>query len=188
MIIGKSNLETDILLIIYNLISEDITAVININIACLHDYPDFVPIITEWHLRQWNHIPPIYTHDSYKQYLLSHYKRNCIPTMFVAVSNNKVIGTAALEDYDMDTHRDLSPWLASVYVDKNHRRKGVGRTLVRHVIEQAHITGTKKLYLFTPDHASFYEHFGWTVLFKEKYYGEWENIMALAISDIENDR
>ena len=75
--------------------------------------------------------------------------------MLVAVQNNKVIGTAALDDYDMDTHPELSPWIASLYVEKNHRKKGAGAALVRRIIEEARSSNIKKLYLFTHDQERF---------------------------------
>ncbi len=102
--------------------------------------------------------------------------------MFVAVQNDVVIGTAALDNYDMDTHKELSPWLARVYVEKNSRRKGVGEALVRCVIEEARSLQVKRLYLFTANHARYYNRFGWTTLFQEKYYGEQEYVMVLDIS------
>ena len=102
--------------------------------------------------------------------------------MFVAVHNAKVIGTAAFDDDDMDTHPELSPWLASLYVDKKHRKKGIGEALVRRIIEEARSTNVKNLYLFTPDQQHFLERFGGKTLFQEEYYGELESVMILDIS------
>ena len=153
----------------------------NISIGYLNDYPNFIPLIAQWHLKQWHHILSSYTIDRYVQLLSYHYQRGGIPTMFVALNNNTVVGTAAFDDYDMDTHTELSPWLASVYVYEKYRKKGVGKALVRRVIEEAFATKSEKLYLFTSNQVSFYKRFGWITMFREKYYGEEENVMVLNI-------
>ena len=134
----------------------------NISIGYLNDYPNFIPLIAQWHLKQWHHILSSYTIDRYVQLLSYHYQRGGI-------------------DYDMDTHTELSPWLASVYVYEKYRKKGVGKALVRRVIEEAFATKSEKLYLFTSNQVSFYKRFGWITMFREKYYGEEENVMVLNI-------
>jgi N-acetylglutamate synthase-like GNAT family acetyltransferase len=154
----------------------------NLTIDYINDHPESTPTIAEWHIGQWGHILDDFTLRSYKEYLASHYQKGGIPSLFVAVNNKKVIGTAALDDYDMDTHQELSPWIASLYVDKEHRQRGVGTALINRVITEARVTGVKKLYLFTPDQERFLARFGWKLLFREKYYGEMESVMVLDIS------
>jgi GNAT superfamily N-acetyltransferase len=154
----------------------------NLTIEYVNDHPEAIKTIAKWHYDRWQNILPNFTLDTYAEYLASHYKRGGIPTLFTAVSEGKVIGTAALEDDDMDTHPALSPWLANVYVDGNYRKQGVGETLVHRVIKEAGSAGVKKLYLFTPDREHYFGRFGWRTLFKELYYGDMESVMVLDIS------
>jgi GNAT superfamily N-acetyltransferase len=154
----------------------------DIIIEYLNDHPESISTVAKWHLEQWGHILPDFSPEKYTRFLFSHYRRGGIPSMFVAVQNGKVIGTAALDDYDMDTHPELSPWMASLYVDKKHRKRGVGEFLVRRVIEEARSSKVKKLYLFTSNQENFLERFGWNILFREEYYGEMESVMGLDIS------
>jgi N-acetylglutamate synthase-like GNAT family acetyltransferase len=154
----------------------------NLIIEYINDHPESINTIAKWHYDQWHHVMPNFTLDSYTDFLSSHYRRGGIPTMFVAVHNSIVIGTAALEDYDMDTHRELSPWIASLYVDNDYRKRGVGTALINRVIAEARAVRAKKLYLFTPDQERFLARFGWKLLFKEEYYGEMESVMVLDIS------
>ena len=154
----------------------------DITIEYLNDHPEFVNTIAKWHYEQWHHILPDFTLEKYIQFLSTHYRRGDIPSLFVALYRDNIIGTAALEDHDTDTHPELSPWLASLYVEKNHRRKGAGITLVKRVIKEAQLNKVKKLYLFTLDQERFLKRFGWTVLFLEEYYGERVSVMVLDIS------
>jgi N-acetylglutamate synthase-like GNAT family acetyltransferase len=154
----------------------------NITIEYINDHPEVIKTVAKWHYDQWHDVLPNFTLDTYTEFLSSHYRRGGIPSMFVAVDNGKVIGTAALDNDDMDTHPQLTPWIASLYVDGKYRKQGVGETLVRRVIEEARSAGVKKLYLFTPDREHYLGRFGWRTLFKELYYGEMESVMVLDIS------
>lgn len=154
----------------------------NLQIEYINDHPESIETVAKWHYDQWHNILPNFTLDTYVEYLSAHYRRGGIPTLFVAVDNGKVIGTAALDYDDMDTHPALSPWIASLYVDGKYRKQGVGETLVRRVIEEARSAKVKKLYLFTPDREHYLGRFGWKTLFKELYYGEMETVMVLDIS------
>lgn len=95
-------------------------------IEYLNDHPEAISTVAKWHYDQWHHVMPDFTLEKYTRFLSSHYRRGGIPTMFVVVEDDKVIGTAALDDDDMDTHPELSPWMASLYIDKEHRKRGVG--------------------------------------------------------------
>jgi predicted N-acetyltransferase YhbS len=154
----------------------------NFKIENISEHPEFIKTIADWHIKQWGHILPRFTPESYAAHLSSHYRKSGVPALFVAVDESKVIGTAALENDDMDTHPKLSPWLASVYVDVKYRKNGVGETLVRRVIEEARTAKAKELYLFTPDRAHYYSRFGWKLFFKEEYYGDTVSVMVLGIS------
>ncbi|MDT9702904.1 GNAT family N-acetyltransferase, partial [Streptomyces sp. P17] len=61
----------------------------------------------------------------------------------------QVVGTASILLQDMQTNRDLSPWLANIYLAPAARGKGLGKWLVLQVMQQAQQLGLTKLYLFT---------------------------------------
>jgi N-acetylglutamate synthase-like GNAT family acetyltransferase len=82
----------------------------------------------------------------------------------------------------MDSRTDLSPWLANVYVNANHRNKGLGKLLVNAVIEHARAIGLQKIYLFTADKADFYRALGWSMISHEDYKGEMVTIMEYELS------
>ena len=51
--------------------------------------------------------------------------------------DQELFGSAAIIEHDMDTRMELSPWLASVFVAPEFRKRGIGSKLVTHVMEQA---------------------------------------------------
>ncbi len=152
------------------------------SIEYLTAHPKDIPTIAGWHMKQWGNILPDFTLETYARFLSAHYERGGIPTMFVAVHEGQVIGTAALEDDDMDTRPELTPWLASLYTDEKYRHNGVGEALVKKVIEEAKRLEVKKLYLFTPDRQHYHERFGFKTIFQENYYGDLESVMVLDIT------
>ena len=77
----------------------------------------------------------------------------------------------------MEIHTELTPWVASVYVEASRRKCGVGRQLLRAIEEKALELGHARLYLFTPKAEGFYAKQGWTVVERTDYYGELVSIM-----------
>jgi GNAT superfamily N-acetyltransferase len=154
----------------------------NYTIEYINDHPEAISTIAKWHIGQWGHILPEFTLESYAGFLASHYRRGGIPSLLIALDDKKIIGTAALEDNDMDTHPELSPWIASVYTDEDYRKKGVATALFNRVVSEARLARANKLYLFTPDQEHFWVKRGCKPLFIDNYYGETESVMVLNIS------
>jgi hypothetical protein len=57
------------------------------------------------------------TVDGWLDHIRTRMNRDRIPTAVVALDEVAApVGTAALTEHDMETHRELSPWLGGVYV------------------------------------------------------------------------
>jgi predicted N-acetyltransferase YhbS len=108
-------------------------------------------------------------------------KRRDIPLTFVAREKGVVVGTASLVAHDMETRLDLTPWLASVYVLPNYRRRGFGSSLCKRVVQEAHRLGFGRLYLFTFDRKTFYERLGWKAVQRGHYHTHEVTVMVLGI-------
>ncbi|TMW70371.1 GNAT family N-acetyltransferase [Alteribacter natronophilus] len=83
-----------------------------------------------------------------------------LPLFYMAVEENKIIGTAALIRNDLNSRQDLCPWLACLFVDKEHRGKQIGSQLLNYGLKLAADLGCQKLYL-TSDLENYYERYGW---------------------------
>lgn len=82
--------------------------------------------------------------------------------VYIATLNDEVIGVATICPEDWGVRRDLTPWLGNLFVKPQYRRMGLGKALVRYVLEQ-----TKNvLYLWTyrEDLLPFYENMGFRIL------------------------
>ena len=141
------------------------------HIDYLADHPEFLPAVAHWHHEEWSYIRPGDTVEARTLRLRAECGRGEIPTTFVAFSGSTPIGSAMLIAHDMDTHLELTPWLAGVFVAPDYRGRGIGSALVRHVVDFATGLGVKRLYLFTPDAERMYSRLGWSVLDRTRYRG-----------------
>lgn len=87
----------------------------------------------------------------------------CIPLILFATLDGVPAGTASIVYDDLPSRPDLNPWLASVFVDRPFRNRGVASRLVLTALSQADKLQVPQLYLFTHDRANFYERFGWVM-------------------------
>lgn len=144
----------------------------HIRIEYLADFPEWVPVVAKWHHDQWSHLNPGRSlSERIAEYELKHGRKQ-IPTTVVGLLGDQPVGSASLIEHDMDTHLELTPWLASVFVSPAHRGRGFGSALVRRIEAEAQSLGTEVLYLFTPDRESLYARMDWKPMLKEEYRGE----------------
>jgi N-acetylglutamate synthase-like GNAT family acetyltransferase len=141
--------------------------------------PEHIPTIAAWHHAQWGYLNPGGTLESRVERMQRFLKGAAMPAMYICVEGKHLVGTAALVESDMDSHPELSPWLASVYVNPDYRKRGLGSALVKHVVSQARNHGFSPLYLFTPDQARFYQNLGWQFMAQESYRGGEATLMKI---------
>lgn len=136
-----------------------------------------IPTLASWLHSEWGHLSPQVAFDDLVARLEKQATPNKIPQTFVALEDETPVGTASLIENDMSTQKELSPWLASVYVVPEFRNRGIGSKLVRVAIQEAKHLGTSRLYLLTPDKIKFYSNLGWRILRCAEYRGENVTIM-----------
>ncbi|MBD9356322.1 GNAT family N-acetyltransferase [Methylomonas albis] len=152
------------------------------NIINLSQEPHKIPTLAQWHQAEWAGLNPGQTLEDRIERMQAYLSNKLIPSTFICKHEGTLAGSAAIIESDMDTHLELTPWLASVYVTPAFRRQGIGAKLVKHVMSQAETAGVAKLYLFTPDQADFYQKLGWTEMEEEDYRGHRVKIMSVVLS------
>jgi len=134
-------------------------------IEYLADHPQHALTLARWHHREWGALMPDWTRGDAERELVGHATRRDIPTTLVLLGDDQaLVGSVSVLDEDASEFRDLSPWLASLYVAPPARGRGLGAQLVHAAVDHARSMGVPRLYLFTPDHAAFYARLGWSVL------------------------
>jgi len=140
-----------------------------LQICNLRDHPEAVPRIAKWHFAEW--------HALYPQKALADFERDlheslgdaAIPQTWLLIDSDELCGTASVLVHDMTINKNLSPWLANIFIRKEKRGSGLGKTLVLNVMDEIRRLGVPEIYLFTEDQQAFYEKLNWTWLKTEDY-------------------
>lgn len=148
--------------------------------------PQNLDMLAQWHHHEWASLNPGQTLQQRISNMQLYLNNDFIPSTFVALDtcqknhqHNRPLGSAAIVDSDMTTRSNLSPWLASVYVEENNRKKGIGSQLVEYVMLQAKNNSIRSLYLFTPNNSHFYQRLGWSIIEKTNYHNSDVCIMRI---------
>lgn len=142
-----------------------------IQINYLMDHPQFLPELARLHFEEWGDLSPHETLEERTQRLAGLCGHCEIPTALVAMTDQELVGSALLVTHDMKTRKDLSPWLAGVYVKPAYRCRGIASNLVARVEAEAARLHISRLYLYTPSEAAFYARRGWQTLEETEYRG-----------------
>ena len=150
-------------------------------IVPLVERPDLVALVSAWDFKVWGHLAPGDTPERREAKIREMLNVDCIPATFVAIDEGGGgIGTAALVFDDLEGD-PRNPWLASVYVPPEHRKKGIASALVRTVEDAARRFGYARLFLYTASARALYAGLGWRPLEQRAYRGEHIQVMDRAL-------
>ncbi|MFI4937408.1 MAG: GNAT family N-acetyltransferase [Candidatus Berkiellales bacterium] len=137
----------------------------NINIAYLKEYPQYLPLLAEWMFNTWGHYNPGSSFERAKLKLNEHLNTDSLPITFIALDDNIPVGTCSLRLND-GIRSDLAPWLGSLYVLPKFRGKGLGEKLIDAVVNKASIMDYQKLFLLAFDSTlpNWYKKLGWQLI------------------------
>ena len=130
----------------------------------LNKRPELAETCAAWSFGSWGcHIETYSLEKSIDGYAKRAANTNEIPLTWVGMIDKDIVGMISLVECDHDDHKDLSPWLASMFVHPDFLRKGYASKLIQHLHKEAKDLGYEHLYLFTPDMMDLYEKQGWKV-------------------------
>jgi GNAT superfamily N-acetyltransferase len=155
---------------------------VEVRIEYLDEHIDAIPMLARWHHAEWLTVTPHLSVADRIAGFTARARRGSIPTGFVSLLDNVVVGMACLVECDIPSHCHLRPWLATVLVSPEHRRRGIGSALCGRAIEEARQLGVSNLHLFTFDRQSLYARLGWSVLEEATYAGLAGTIMVRLIA------
>lgn len=140
-------------------------------LAYLKDAPRYIETVAAWHHEEWlktrEATQPIDHSETFQkrfEMLQTHGGADHIPATLIAITDDRVIGSASIIYYQFSSHYATSPWLTNVYVCEGFRNKGIGTTLVSSACKHAKSAGVKTLMLYTHDKEQFYLDRGWKQL------------------------
>lgn len=136
----------------------------DLEIYPLYQKPKFAQTCAAWGFGEWGaHMTNSSLEDNVAAYKKRTVESNNIPLTWIGTINEKIVGMISLDEHDHDDHKDLSPWLASMYIHPTFRKNGYATQLIQHLHTEAKKLGYNHLYLFTPDAMKLYEKNGWKI-------------------------
>jgi GNAT superfamily N-acetyltransferase len=142
--------------------------------------PDLAPIVAAWLVDAFGH-PGGRTLEEMTSLILAS-PRGPEET-FVLFDQDKPVGTASLAHDDLESRRDLTPWLAGVFVEPSSRGRGYATALVRQVEAFASSALVTTLWLYTWTAEPLYRRLGWHRVGLEKDRGQEVVLMARDLSE-----
>ncbi|MDN3556839.1 GNAT family N-acetyltransferase [Halomonas maura] len=143
----------------------------------IDDTSPHIATLAGWAHGEWGHLHPGRSLAA----AVESFRADCgpagVPSVFAAMAGECPVGMASLVVDDMSDRRELTPWLASVYVLPEWRGREIASRLVGRVEEEARAHGHRRFYLYTPDQQALYRRLGWRDLEDRHYRGEAVTIM-----------
>ena len=122
----------------------------------LIDQPAYKDKMANWFHEKWG-VPIEAYRESMDECLAN---KSGVPSWYVAVDGEKIIGGLGVIENDFHDRKDLAPNVCAVYVEEEYRKQGIAGELLNFVCEDMKRFGVSPLYLVT-DHTGFYERYGW---------------------------
>ncbi|MBE3286385.1 GNAT family N-acetyltransferase [Enterobacter cloacae complex sp. P31C] len=123
----------------------------------LYEAPHYAEQVTDW---LWQAFGEGLSREFFHSIVVHSQTPDVLPLTFIAVEDERLLGTVGLWRCDLITRQDLFPWLAALYVDDAARGKGLAGKLQQHVIRFAARAGYEELHLWSACR-DFYERYGW---------------------------
>jgi GNAT superfamily N-acetyltransferase len=149
-------------------------------IVAVSDRPELAPVVATWLIAEFGY-PGGRTVEELTARILEP------PTgpeeSFVLFDQDRPVGTASLAHDDLASRRDLTPWLAGVFVEPAYRGRGYATLLVRQVEAFASASSVPVLWLYTWTAESLYATLGWKRVGTETNRGAEVVLMSRRLSD-----
>jgi len=137
---------------------------VNVRIGLLADHPQhLVPLVAAYE-REW---PDWYgVHGDAMTDLRERSRRDGLPIGFLAFEQGSVVGTVAIAEQSVQSHRDLSPWIVGFWVESSRRNRGIGAQLLAAACDHAKEQDIATLYAATAAASTLFVREGWSMIDK----------------------
>ena len=111
--------------------------------------------------RQWQHLYLDWDRTNALRKFKSQRNDGTLPLSLVATQKEELVGMVSLIFDDLPGYGHLNPWLASLLIVPEQRKKGIGSHLVCEAERLFLLNGIPRAYLFTDSARGFFEKLGW---------------------------
>jgi GNAT superfamily N-acetyltransferase len=132
----------------------------------LRQRPELKDAAAEWFHGRWG-VPAVAYLECMEAYLSGQTEFG----WYLCLDGERIVGGMGVIENDFHDRKDLSPNVCAVYVEEDHRCRGIAGRLLELTVADQRAHGVSPLYLLT-DHTGFYERYGWEFLCPAQGDGE----------------
>ena len=132
----------------------------------LRERPELMDAAAQWFCSKWR-VPK----EAYITCMQAYLQADTEHGWYLCIDGEAITGGLGVIENDFHDRPDLTPNICAVYVEADHRRRGIAGRLLNMAVEDLRIKGISPVYLFT-DHTGFYERYGWKFLCMAQGNGE----------------
>jgi len=125
-------------------------------IVKLNQIPEMLQTAAAWFADKWSITKEVYLENMQQSLQQS----STVPTWYLCLSEDKIIGGMGVIENDFHSRPDLTPNICAVYTEPAYRCQGIAGRILNTVCNDMQAHGIDTLYLLT-DHEHFYERYGW---------------------------
>jgi GNAT superfamily N-acetyltransferase len=134
-----------------------------IEIVELAQCMEAVPTIAGWIHNEWASLTGRTFSETLERFANPRIE-NSLPITLLALHLGNPVGVASLRQYDDPVPiRDVTPWIANVFVVLEYRGRGIASRLMHALLSRARGLGYSSVWLATPDQQSLYRRCGFEV-------------------------
>lgn len=119
------------------------------------DAADLIPTASAWFNEKWG-VP----REMYAESMTESLTAAAVPQWYVAGEGGRIVGGLGVIEHDFHDRPDLAPNVCAVFVEPEHRRRGIAGALLDRACRDMAERGVDTLYLNT-SHVGFYERYDW---------------------------
>ncbi|GGA29335.1 GNAT family N-acetyltransferase [Dyella nitratireducens] len=153
-------------------------------VSTLRQHTEHVPQLAKIYFDTWGYINPEETLAEITAHLAEIYASptNAMPETFIAMESGLLLGAATLQEKTrLFPDIERTPWLAGVYVEPEHRSRGIASLLIREVENAASVAGYETLHLCTHEHEAYYQKLGYETIEARNFHKQKTFIMAKSL-------
>lgn len=150
----------------------------SLTIDPLGEHRDLIALTVDWHVAEFD---PGGDRAMWMRAREEEARSEGVPCAWIAFMDAEPVGSVSLIASNMETRRELTPWLAALFVLPTWRGRGIGSALMERCVVEARTSRFSTLYLHTSTAESYYRRRGWISIGREPYEGVEVTLMELRL-------
>jgi len=140
-----------------------------IDIYPLSQFPEYIPVISDWLYAQWNPFMAGKTIGDVIELFQERVNTEKLPLTYLAFSKDELCGTVSLVLKETLILNQKTNWISGLYVEPESRCKGAGDLLLKKAELSAAQLSIETIHTFSFNHHDFLQNRGWNSDEEEKF-------------------